>query len=373
VKMKNIPKAFILFPDTWLSYSPSIINLVKVMKENGWEVTLLALHDGSYHRANEIEVIYLQPSQIMRRIVGILKLFSLYRFIALSLLSWKFSKQKFELVIGVDSLGFLITRIFFNRPIYYSLHIRKALSSYVIKKLGISRVIIQSQERLELEFQNHNYRPSNVWYIQNSPILENTLPSPYRKDKQKFKLIYFGNVARNIYNIENCIEVLFHLPEDFSLTLKGPIANDYQRDLEMIYREFINSGRLIFDSNYLVQDAVVSWLEGFDIGLCFYSESQIISQDPNIISAPSGKLFNYLAAGLPVVGSKILGLRILTEFSAGITLEKQEPEEIGVAVLEIRRTYDKFKLGCREAALKNDFRVMANNFLTDVTTTLKKA
>jgi glycosyltransferase involved in cell wall biosynthesis len=371
--MKNIPKAFILFPDTWLSYSPSIINLVKVMKENGWDVTLLAFHDGSYQRTDEIEAIYLQPSQIMRRVIGILKFFSLYRFIALSLLSWKFSKQKFELVIGVDSLGFLITRIFFDRPIYYSLHIRKVFSSYVIKKLGISRVIIQSQERLELEFQGHSYRPPNAWYIQNSPILDSTLRASCRSDRQKIKLIYFGNVARNVYNIENCIEVLFHLPEDFSLTLKGPIANEYQRELEFIYGEFIDSGRLSFDSNYLAQDAVVSWLEDFDIGLCFYSELQIFSQDPNIISAPSGKLFNYLAAGLPVVGSKIPGLRILTEFGAGITLEKQLPEEIGAAVLEILKTYDKFKQGCREAALKNDFRIMANNFLTDITTTLKKA
>ena len=359
-------KAFIVFPDTWLSYSPSIINLAKVMIENGWQVSVEAFDDGSFHRTGEIEVSYTVPSRATRKIVGMFKLFSLYRFFALSARVFKLRKEGFEAVIGVDSLGYLIARLFFDKPVYYSLHIHNTLSAFLCKRLGIDRMIIQTRERLDQVFRDCGYRPADVWFIQNSPIVERSRQNAVKRDHRGFRMVYFGNVARNTYGIENCIEVLHHVADDITLTLKGPVSAEYQRELESSYGGFISSGRLSFDSEYVPQDTVISWLEEFDLGFCFYDEGQILRGDPNILSAPSGKMFNYLAAGLPVIGSKISGLRILTEFGAGILLERQQPEAIGAAVTEIRQSYEKYRQGSRQAALVNDFRVMAESFLADL-------
>jgi glycosyltransferase involved in cell wall biosynthesis len=358
-------KAFILFPDTWLSYSPSIINLVKVMKVQGWNVTLVAFHDGSYQKTDEIEVLYVIPSRIMRRIVGCLKLFTLYRLITLSIISFKFRKQQFDMVVGVDSLGYFITRLFFDNPIYYSLHIRKSLSQYISKKLGIARMIIQTKERLDLTFSGCVDKPKEVWFIQNSPILDGSQSITNRNVRHEFNLIYFGNVAKNTYGIENFIAALRHLPTDVKLTLKGPASIEYKNDLEAEFSDLIHSGRLSFDSEYISQEDVITWLKRYDLGFCFYDEGLILRADPNIISAPSGKMFNYLAAGLPVIGSKISGLQILSDFAAGILLVDQKPQAISVAVMDIRRSYEAYRIGCRRAALSNDFRLMAERFLAE--------
>ncbi len=359
-------KVLILFPDTWLSYSPSIINLTKVMIEGGWQVTVIAVHDGSFHKTTEINVSYIVPTRVTRKLVGVLKLFSIYRFVALSVKIFKLRNHEFDLVIGVDSLGYLIARLFFENPVYYSLHIRKVLSTYLCKKLRIERMIIQTSERLDITVKNMGYSPADVWFIQNSPILERPWLSPIRHHQRKFKLVYFGNVAKNTYGIENCIETLHYVPDDVTLTLKGPLSARYRNELEDSYGKFISMGRLTFDSEYIAQDKVIGWLKGFDLGFCFYDEEEIRRGNPNIISAPSGKLFNYLAASVPVIGSKISGLQILSEFGAGILLDGQDPKKIGAAVSEIRSSYETFSLGCKQAAMKNDFRVMAESFLADL-------
>ena len=154
------------------------------------------------------------------------------------------------------------------------------------------------------------------------------------------------------------------MPDDVTLTLKGPVTPEYRSELEADYAGFVSSGRLSFDSEYVAQDQVIAWLEGFDLGLCFYDEGEIRRADPNIISAPSGKLFNYLAAGLPVIGSKLPGLRIIPEFCAGILLEGQDPKAIAETVMEIRGSYDEFRQGCGRAAMESDFRAMAERFLS---------
>jgi hypothetical protein len=188
----KVNKAFILFPDTWLSYSPSIINLAKVMIERGWQVTIFAFHDNSFQKTTEIEVNYFVPNRATRKLVGILKLFSLYRFLVLSIQTYKLRKQGFDLVIGVDSLGYLIVRLIFEKPIYYSLHLRKALSNYLCKKLSVERMIIQTPERLELIFKDFGYSPQEVWFIQNSPILERSESNENHRDKQMCQVSVLG-------------------------------------------------------------------------------------------------------------------------------------------------------------------------------------
>ena len=363
--MEKNRKVFILFPDTWLSYSPSIINLAKVMIDSGLQVTLVSFHDGSYHKTEEIEVSYVVPSRTMRKFVGVLRLFSVYRFFAMSYRVFQLRNEGFDLVIGVDSLGYLITRLFFSRPIYFSLHIRRTISALLCKKLKIDRMIIQTPERLKLNFRDCAYKPNDVWYIQNSPIFDRNRQPRVRCESSRFRVVYFGNISKNHYGIENCIELMDHVPDDVTLTLKGPVTPEYQSELEAIYHRFVVSGRLFFDSVYIPQDEVIPWLEGFDLGLCFYDQGEILRNDPNIISAPSGKMFNYLAAGLPTIGSKLSGLRTISDFGAGILLDGQDPKAIGEAAMQIRFEYHKFTRGCKQAAIENDFRVMAERFLSD--------
>jgi glycosyltransferase involved in cell wall biosynthesis len=50
-------------------------------------------------------------------------------------------------------------------------------------------------------------------------------------------------------------------------------------------------------------------------------------------------MFKYLAAGVPVVASNIIGFKFVLEFQCGVLIDGLSPEEIHKAVCKIRENY----------------------------------
>jgi glycosyltransferase involved in cell wall biosynthesis len=132
----------------------------------------------------------------------------------------------------------------------------------------------------------------------------------------------------------------------------------FDRDkVEQEYSDLLKEGRLIINSKYLENDEMVEVISNYEIGFCFYNfdETYISDNYFNYISAPSGKMFKYLAAGVPVVCSDILGFKFVNEFECGILVAGLGEAEIRAAILKVRENYDFYVNNALKAARHYDF------------------
>ena len=101
---------------------------------------------------------------------------------------------------------------------------------------------------------------------------------------------------------------------------------------------------------YIPDEDVVEFISGYEIGFCFYNFDYAWINNFNYLSAPSGKLFKYLAAGIPVICNKTIGFAFVDEFECGLQIEKFDPGTIQAAIDMIRNNYDHYVHGAVTAA-----------------------
>jgi glycosyltransferase involved in cell wall biosynthesis len=354
--MKN---ALIVFPDEWLAYSPTIINIIRILRDRKWNLKVIAFDNGIFNDLVEYEFTStIKVNKYLFYILRILRLYAPYKFIAL-ILKLSFLNKEHDLVIGVDSVGFLAARTFFKKTTFLSLEAKRDIFHRMSCGCEIENIIIQTTERKEYLFGDDSKH--KIFYVQNSPIIRE------RKETQRTgrKLIYIGMIGPS-HGVEFCIRSLPKLGDEYSLTLKGKyIAEGYRNKLKKKYSDYLDSGRLIIDNAYTDQEHILDYLAAYDIGFCFYDLSIAYLQDFNLVSCPSGKLFNYYAAGIPVIGNSIIGLKSVNDFSAGILLDDISPESISCAIKEINRSYDLYAANGLRAADQLDFSKSFGRFLEE--------
>ncbi|HEX6160189.1 MAG TPA: hypothetical protein VF111_08495, partial [Thermoanaerobaculia bacterium] len=101
-------------------------------------------------------------------------------------------------------------------------------------------------------------------------------------------------------------------------------------------------------------------------GFCFYDFNILARDDFNYVSCPSGKLFNYLAAGVPVIGSDVLGLQPVREKGCGVLLPDPTPHAIAEAIAMIEADRDGYRARCLAASVDFDFRAHLDRFFAVV-------
>jgi hypothetical protein len=122
-----------------------------------------------------------------------------------------------------------------------------------------------------------------------------------------------------------------------------------------LYRELLDAHRLFIDESYIPQNEVVPFLREFSIGFCSYDLSLVRKHYYNYLSCPSGKMFNYFAAGVPVLGLDIPGLQNVRVFNAGILLKEMSHETMLEGLHKIYQNYGQLVEGCFKAAAHFDF------------------
>jgi glycosyltransferase involved in cell wall biosynthesis len=205
---------------------------------------------------------------------------------------------------------------------------------------NISSVIIQTTERYEHLFDGAQFE---TFFIQNAPIYR-----PSRTETERRGLVYCGT-AWAAFGFYHVLEFLRHAPKH-TLTVKGAILETDRKRIETQYRDLMDDERLMIESDYLDDADVVEYLRKFRAGFCLYNFDIDWINTFNYFSAPSGKMFKYFAAGVPVIGQDTIGMRPIKEFDCGILIKDLQPETITAAVSEIEQKFEYYSANCLKAA-----------------------
>ena len=206
----------------------------------------------------------------------------------------------------------------------------------------INCVIIQSIERYQYLFKEEKHE---IFYVQNSPnFTEVTLP------EKRSGIIHAGGAYDELgfYHILNFIKKY----KNEVLTVQGAFLQADKDRVNFEFADLLDNKRVLISTKYLENDEVVPFISNFEIGLCLYNFDNPYVKDNffNYASAPSGKMFKYLAAGVPVVCNNIMGFKFVSEFDCGVMLEDLSEDSIYKALTKIRGNYNYYTQNAIKAA-----------------------
>jgi O-antigen/teichoic acid export membrane protein len=358
--MKKEGSVLIVFPDEWLQYSPSVMNMYKCFNER-FDTKIIYVDNGHFKNDGLVTSykrirISKTAAYISRKTFG----YKFYKIIRLffSLLWIKLFEKRYNMVVAIDSSGYLPAKLLYKQAIYFSLETERDIYFRLGNLLGIDRMIIQSKERKE--YLVGSDEKTRIHYIQNAPILNGEVL--HSKENLKKRILYIGNIEFG-YGLEHFIESIKELDDSYTLILKGIKNERYFNWLQENYRDMISSGKLSFDFNYVPQAKIVEYASQYYIGITGY-DLELARKSFNYFSSPAGKLFNYYAAGVPVIGIDIIGLKSVNEFGAGVLLEEVNTTNIKNAILRIEQDYKAFSDNCLKAAREFDFKKGFNDFIS---------
>ena len=350
--MQQRDKILILFDGRHVAYSPTITQLYDVLS-NDYDVTIFAETSKKFvgQKLTGRKVIYYE--YLKKKPTFIYKAY--YAFIVLKnkeakLLRdnkikfpeyyYKFRRLKnllqadhYKRVIAVDIKNLFYCSLLKQRVDFISLEIGIAENLLpLIDASLIDCVIIQSKERLDYLFKNN---PFTVFFIQNAPVFKELSHNPERKG------LLYGGTAWNPFGFYHCLDYL-RVFKNEKLTVNGAVPEADRKKINKLYKDLLDEGRLVINETYIENDLLVDYFSQFEIGFCFYNFEVKWINHFNYKSAPSGKLFKYLAAGVPVVCSDIIGFKFVTEYKCGVLIADLNPEKINEAIKQIRDNYSEY-------------------------------
>jgi len=355
------PKILILFAGTHLAYSPTITQIYDALAEQA-DVTILAQQAPGFidEKLEGRMVTYFenQPKEkipFSRKI----KYFFLRRFNGpakkLEAAGFKLKHEydhflrvkelmkdgAYDRIIAVDLQNMFYCSLLNVHADFISLElgIGEHLLPFIKKDL-IDAVIIQSEPRYNYLFKGLELRK---FYIQNSPVYKEHAFQPAKKG------LLYGGTAWDHFGFYHCLEYLKEYP-DTPMTLRGALPAAERKKVTEQYKDLLDHNLLIIDETYLDNKDVVPYFSQFEIGICFYNFEVEAVRHFNYQSAPSGKLFKYLAAGVPVLAIDIIGFKFVTEMQCGVLIPDLEPETIRAGINKIRSAYAFYEANTGAAA-----------------------
>lgn len=365
--MMGKPSLLIVTLNDYIVYQPTILNLYDVLTEE-YEVTIISFEPQfiSKQRDEIRNIIYLKPNVFLKEVLnktdlilgkltkflkkilpGINYHYLYYNFQLPKVLERELVKHKPDVVIAVDVPALVVSQGIFGKVHFLSLEIdNKDPFFKKIKKDLISSVFIQSSSRFQYLFQQADIP---CFLVQNSPVSR----FPRKAAEARSGLVWAGTILDR-FGVYDCVEFIKKY-EGYKLVLKGGAEKNTLQYIQTYYQDLMANGRLEIDRAYLPEKEFIGYLSSFRIGFCFYSWA-LIESSVNYQTAPSGKLFMYMAAGVPVVACRIPGFQFVEDFGAGILIDNYQPETIKKAIERIEADYKSFSDACYEVTDHFDFR-----------------
>lgn len=341
----------LVFPDDYIAYSPTVLNLLTLLREGGVETKVIAFEsdfpiNGLVASAGLIRV-HSRLKQALTRL-GLYASYKLRRLVAKVL-----EEPACDHYIGVDSIGSLSLQLAgIARFDFLSLEVHRDAFFERIDLARIRCVVIQSTQRYAHLFPDNG--PAR-FLVQNAPVMES--PAKPRTLHGPPKLVYLGNAIPS-HGIIECVALVATAP-DLTLEVCGPVPRRIAKFIALSP----GAGRIHVRTQYVEQADMRRYLDAFDIGICLYN---VENSDFNYQSVPSGKLFNYFSVGLPVVASDLVGLRPVQDFAAGVVIESNAMTAIERAVEQICGDYSSFSSGAARAGNHFSFQRMAKPYVDSI-------
>ena len=392
---KHEKSCTILFFEGYISIAPTLINLIRALVREGFQVNLhtlasdyipfTALPKGcslftissGYERVLTKHFYRFLQTLRLTSLVPVLELF-IFAIQSLKLDRSdenRIGEQK-PLTVGIDSRGSAAAQIrsWFRRDktVYLSLELvpsgafrRFARIIPWLERRALKRsaaIIIQDEERYStLSTYHSTARHPRVFLLLNAPYGETTdeIREPTRDFfREKFKLdakefpyivLQAGFIDDQVYSKE--------LAQSFS-TMDGKYAFVFhERETRAPDDPYIQSLRELNSTNLFLSldplpfEEIDRVYSSATIGLAFYRDT-----NPNIgqIAKASGKLAFYLKHGLPVLVNNLPSLeRLIRKFKFGeVITDPTDPEEISSALDRIIDNYDLFSENAKECFSK---------------------
>ena len=369
-------KIIILFNGTHLAYSPTVTQLYDALSETA-DVTIFAEIVQGFipQKLTGRKVVYYedqvqpQPSFLKK-----IRYFFLRRFNRpakrLEAFGFKLKRDyyafhrtekiirqgKYERIIAVDIQNLFYCTVMGIHADFISLELGTGenLLPFVNRKL-IDCVISQSTERLNYLFKNTE--GLKIFIIPNSPVFKE---QPLFEGEKKGLL--YGGTAWDPFGFYHCLDYLRNY-KDTPLTVQGALPGEEREKISAEYSDLISEGLLHLNDNYLGNDDVVKYFSQFEIGICFYNFDVEWIRHFNYQSAPSGKMFKYLAAGVPVLAINIIGFKFIEEMNCGVLINDLKPESIRAGIEQIRSKYSLFRANTQIAAAHYSFDIAVKPYI----------
>lgn len=247
-----------------------------------------------------------------------------------------------DIIIATDFPALHIAQQVYGSVHFLSLEIENNTNPIhkKIDRTKVKSVLVQSKERYDYLFPGLQLP---VFYLQNAPVFrEDSITHYERKD-----FIWSGAMDRRMA-IYDCLDFFKAYPQ-FRILIKGSAERKVLARIKEEYAELIAQGRVTIDQTYLPGSSFLDFLSHFKFGFTFYAWD-VVNHSFNYATAPSGKLFMNLAAGVPVIAVNIPGFKLIEEFNAGVLVGDFKPETIYAAMQKMEADYDKYREGCYNAA-----------------------
>jgi len=180
-------------------------------------------------------------------------------------------------------------------------------------------LVITVNEFISLEMSSrYGIPPPKV--VMNCPRRA-ALPARRKKDHRRRIVLYHGGLVRE-RGLENVVQACKHLRQGILLVFRGegPIENKLKQLA-------IGLDNCVFERPVPVSE-VVSRATEADVGIVTYLPTTL-----NNMYASPNKLFEYLQAGLPIIGSNLPFIRkILIENQVGMVFDSRDPKDIARVV-----------------------------------------
>lgn len=358
-------RVLVLFPDDWAPFSPTVVRLAAHLAPD-FDVAVRCLDTGRFDHSNLDPTVF-RPVRLPGWLAMLLRKTGLMlpaRGLLLALSSRHLARSS-QHVIAVDGAGAAAAALL-GRPFHFlSLEIKRwSPARWLVPRLARS-ISIQSQPRLRFQFPGLDEDRLPVVMLQNAPPFNADASRAATRrppDPARPRLIYLGNLIP-AHGLRPMLEMIRAWPEA-SLVLRGPAPEATRSWLASTCGDLLQGGRLTLDTSYLNDDELGSYLSSFDIGLCLYDLSGSLRHDFNYLSAPSGKMFNYFAAGLPVLGSGIEGLSPVEQHGAGRLVDDNQALSLVDAGRQIMAGHADYQAGALRAAEAFDFHASATKLVS---------
>jgi glycosyltransferase involved in cell wall biosynthesis len=349
-------KVLIIFPESWIAFSPSTINLYDALAP-AFDVTILAREPGyfSTQRLPGRTVDYVRIPRLVKSLAMRLKRRATIFGVEVELSEWlgivlmlaRAVWHRSEIVIGVDFLGMCIAQRTSGQAHLLSLEVNRQHPFFqAMDRAKITSVIIQSDERYEHLFPDQTIKR---FIVQNAPVYRGPPSVPERRDG----LVFSGTALRE-FGVFACLDFVRDFPE-FSLTIQGAVPKFTRAEIKSGYPDLLARRRVLIESKYIDLQHLPAYLSQFQVGFCLYDLKYPAINTFNYHTAPSGKLFAYFAAGVPVICSNVRGLRAVADFDAGVMVDDLSPRSLRAALETVLTRHAEMSRNCLAAAAHFSF------------------